>query len=329
MTELPRVKFEKLNLSEYSHAGEGTGYPLDRAMGQFSTLLETTNAMVAIYDPDDKLCFANSAFRDAFYLADGEIIAWPDIMRRNFALNRGTILKTDDIEAWILSVESRRGKTTNRTFEMDLHDGRWFWVKETVQPNGWMLFVGLNITSVRTDERELRMDRDYAVKASHTDDLTGVSNRRHIFDLMADAIAGATARDGQGGCACLLDIDHFKQINDRFGHQMGDRVLSGFARTIRDAVRLADGFGRVGGEEFLLIMPGVNLSEGVAIVTRAFEKLDESQLIPHAPDRRITFSAGLTVMTPTDTPEAVYRRCDEKLYAAKDGGRNQLQIHEG
>lgn len=83
------------------------------------------------------------------------------------------------------SAQSRRGKLPYRAFEMDLYDGRWFWMTETVQQDGWMLCVASDVTELRQGYRTLRQDRDLAVRASQTDELTGTANRRFVFAKLA------------------------------------------------------------------------------------------------------------------------------------------------
>ncbi len=137
-----------------------------------------TSVLVALYDGQDRLRYANPAFRAAYHLDSTETPLWPDLMRRNFLARRGTVIRADDFEAWLTSTVARRGKTGFRAFETDLMDGRWLWMTETVQSDGWMLCIASDITALRADDRTVRQDRDRAIRAAETDELTGVSNRR-------------------------------------------------------------------------------------------------------------------------------------------------------
>ncbi|MBX4915206.1 GGDEF domain-containing protein, partial [Rhizobium bangladeshense] len=85
---------------------------------------------MAVYDGDDRLRYANSAFRSAYFIEPEETPLWPDLMRRNFHLGRGTVIRTENFEEWLRSTQSRRGKIGYRAFETDLSDGRWLWMTE-------------------------------------------------------------------------------------------------------------------------------------------------------------------------------------------------------
>ncbi|WP_132535959.1 GGDEF domain-containing protein [Rhizobium sp. PP-F2F-G48] len=296
-------------------------------------LMDGTDVMVAVYDQDDRLRFANAAFRAAWHIADEEHPLWPDLMRRNFAARRGTVIAAEDFEAWLRSVTGRRGKTGFRAFETDLHDGRWLWMTETMHADGWMLCVASDITSLRPDERELRQARDMAIKASETDDLTGIASRRFVMSkldaLVKTTSAAPPAPTGQiasVGCIAVLDIDNFKYINDRFGHSIGDAVLKNFAETIQRLVRKTDVLGRVGGEEFVLVLPNTTTWEAEAILSRMLTEVRQSRPVREQASFRYTFSAGLAGARAGDDPADLYRRADLALYAAKMRGRDQIGI---
>lgn len=295
-------------------------------------ILQDSFALIGIYDPSETLRYTNKAFREAYFIAEDEPLTWQELMRRNFAAGRGTVIQTDDIEAWIASVRSRRGKMRQRSYESDLHDGRYIWVVETMMPDKTIVYVGTDVTQLKPSERMVRMARDEAMRASTTDELTGVSNRRHIIGQLERIIPGCTGGSVdphetpllQGGAACLIDIDRFKSINDTFGHQAGDDVLIALSRSMRETLALSDAFGRVGGEEFLLLFPGQTLGAArarLAVVRQAMARL---RPIACAPDRGLTFSGGLTLLKAGDTSAEVFRRCDAALYAAKAAGRDRI-----
>ena len=293
---------------------------------QLAQLMENAGTLIAVYDPEDRLRFANAAFRAAWFISEGEEPLWSDLMRCNYHARRGTVINTVDFEAWLHSTQARRGKTGFRAFETDLHDGRWLWMTETMQPNGWMLCVASDISSIRTDERALRQDRDFAIKASQTDELTGLPSRRYVMGKLAELVCGADGSDRDAGCLAVLDIDNFKYINDRFGHGVGDAVLKDFAVTLQRHVRKTDIFGRVGGEEFLLILPNTAMAGAESIVQRMLVAVRQSSPLPDQTGFHYTFSAGLAQASRGDDPADVYRRADLALYAAKMNGRNRISI---
>lgn len=291
---------------------------------RLAQLIEGSGALVAVYDQDDRLRFANRAFRMAWFIDDNEHPLWSELMRRNYHAMRGTIIKTTDFESWLLTTQARRGKSGFRAFETDLHDGRWLWMTETTEHSGWMLCVASDITTIRSDERTLRQDRDFALKASQTDELTGVPSRRFVMSKLGELVGGQGDAAEQVGCFAILDIDNFKAINDRFGHIVGDAVLRDFAATLQKMARKTDIFGRVGGEEFVLILPKTTPDRAEAIVYRMLLAVRRSRPLPDQADFFYTFSAGIASVLRGDDCNDLYRRADLALYAAKLKGRDQV-----
>jgi diguanylate cyclase (GGDEF)-like protein len=302
--------------------------PLDdsEAMLQAARLMEMAGVLVGVYDQEDRLRYANRAFRAAWFVGDDEQPLWPDLMRRNHREKRGTVVKAKDFEAWLVSTTARRGKAGFRAFETDLHDGRWLWMTETMQADGWMLCVASDITSIRSDERTLRQDRDDAIKASQTDELTGIPSRRFVMAKLHEFLEAGAAQWGAYGCIAVLDIDNFKYINDRFGHSVGDAVLKDFAGTLQRHVRKTDVLGRVGGEEFILVLPHTGPEEAEVVVGRMLDAVRQSRPLPEQMSFRYTFSAGITCGEAGDKADDLYRRADLALYAAKMRGRDQISL---
>ncbi len=247
-------------------------------------------------------------------------------MRRNFELGRGTVIRTENVEEWLRSTQCRRAKIGYRAFETDLSDGRWLWMTEAVQTNGWMLCIASDITRLKVHGRTVRQDRDQAIKASYTDELTGVANRRFVMARVEDMLEAA--RHGSSGCHAVFD-DNFKRINDRLGHHAGDLVLRDFAHRIHQNVRRNDCFGRVGGEEFLLVMPATGPEDALAMVERVLTVIRFSRPLPDSPDFSYTCSAGIAACVPTDSVSELYRRADQALYDAKMSGRDRVRAAEG
>ncbi|MGQ3672541.1 GGDEF domain-containing protein [Xanthobacter sp. TB0136] len=303
---------------------------MDDCGDQFRRLHETSPVLMAAYDGDDRLRYANAAYREAYGVEPGESPLWTELVRRNFALGRGKVISAPDFEEWLVSALSRRGKTPVRTMEHPLHDGRWMLATESVGDDGWLLSIECDISNLRDDARTLRMARDRAIQASHTDELTGVANRRFVIARVEDMLA----RKGMGlgadtsGCVCLLDLDNFKYINDRYGHQAGDAILRDFAARINAQVRRSDCFGRVGGEEFVLVLPDTSREDAVRILERMLHMVRTSRPLKGRPDFSYSFSGGVAAVRPDDTFSSIYGRADKALYSAKMAGRNRVQIEE-
>ena len=160
---------------------------------------------------------------------------------------------------------------------------------------------------------------------SRRDDLTGLHNRRHFLRELDRATIGLASQkrrgDGAGFCVALIDIDHFKQINDTLGHAVGDDVLVGLAEIIGPLLRTEDCFGRVGGEEFGVVLAGASFNEAMVAVDRLRMAVSEADL---APGRRVTLSAGVAEAEPGMSGTALLAAADRALYAAKAAGRNRV-----
>ncbi|APG94719.1 sensor domain-containing diguanylate cyclase [Sinorhizobium americanum] len=289
-------------------------------------LFETSPVLVAAYDGFDRLHYANAAFRSAYFITPDEMPLWPDLMRRNFHAQRGTVIRAGDFEEWLRSTQSRRGKVGFRSFETDLFDGRWLWMTETVEKDGWMLCVATDVTGLKAKTRTVRQDRDLAIKASYTDELTGVANRRFVTARIEDMLQ--RNEQSSPGCLCVLDIDRFKSINDQFGHQTGDAILRDFAMRIHRLVRRTDCFGRVGGEEFVLTLPATPVEQARLILERMLASVRRSRPLQERPDFGYTFSAGIAGAHPGDTAISLYARADRALYMAKLAGRDRIHLDE-
>ena len=303
---------------------------MDELAAHLRHLHDESPLLVAVFDGADRLRYANPAYRQAYAVAEGEGPTWAELMRRNALAGRGLVIDAPDMDVWLTSAFSRRGKTPYRTVEAKLHDGRWLLMAETVSASGWMLCVGTDITEMRADARAVRRDRDAAIRAAHTDDLTGVANRRFVTARVEDMLARSGLALGLGtpGCLAVLDLDNFKYINDRYGHQAGDAVLRDFARRINVQVRRSDCFGRGGGEEFVLVLPDTALDEAALIVERMLGLVRTARPLEDRPDFAYTFSAGVAMARSGDTFSELYGRADKALYAAKMDGRNRVRLEE-
>lgn len=300
---------------------------MDSIYEALADLVEHSDVLLAVYDETDRLRLANAAFRRTFHLAPGETPSWIEIMRRNHAAFKGTVIKAGDLEAWLISTQSRRGKTPFRAYETDLVDGRWLWMTETVRPNGWMLCVASEITDLRREERLLRQDLDLAMRAAQTDELTSTANRRFVFGRLEALINAATLIPDSALSVCLFDIDLFKSINDRFGHQAGDMVLRHFTNLVHRVIRRTDCFGRIGGEEFMLVMPGSPAENALAFAEHLLAFARVAQPLPDRPAVNYTCSAGVAAYRPGDTATALYGRADRALYRAKSEGRDRALLN--
>ena len=289
---------------------------------QMMRLYEGSPLLVAVFDDRDMLCYANPMFRKMLGLAADEFSTWSDLMRANHARRVGNKVDSKDFETWLASARSRRGKLPYRGFEADLLDGSWVYMTETVNAQGWMLCVAFDITNVREDERSLRTARDGAVRAAQTDALTGISNRRHALDLLDRQLDLLVSQDRPCGIV-MMDLDHFKAVNDVYGHHGGDLVLKHFAATLLNQLRIADIAGRMGGEESMLLLPGMDEPQVQLKVDRILRLVRGVSPLAEAPDFRYTSSAGAGLLRANEDAVNNIRRVDRALYQAKAQGRDR------
>lgn len=200
----------------------------------------------------------------------------------------------------------------------------------------WMSFIGGYFALIR---KKLAGQRDALERAnsklrelSIRDELTGLHNRRHLTDRLEQE-SERSRRYGHRFSVAMIDIDHFKKINDSQGHSVGDEILVNFARILRQQARFVDHLGqapdrtlgRFGGEEFLIILPGTSLEGAVICLERMREAVTRAPIETSAGPLSVSFSAGLAAQGPDETAEALLQRADEALYRAKEAGRNRLE----
>ena len=171
----------------------------------------------------------------------------------------------------------------------------------------------------------LRDNVKATIEMAVVDKLTGLHNRRY-FDTNLAALVGQAARKGRALSLMILDIDHFKRVNDTHGHEAGDQILKAFAARVRGVVRASDLLCRLGGEEFALIMPETDVAVAARVAERV-RAIIERQPFAYAPDHpmiRVTSSIGLAERGGTNDPDLLLRQADVALYEAKGAGRNRV-----
>lgn len=178
-------------------------------------------------------------------------------------------------------------------------------------------------SALRFKEREDRL-RELASK----DGLTGVYNHALLIELF-DKECRKQSRSGGALSFVMLDIDRFKQVNDTYGHQAGDRILKEFARIVLSSVRSTDTIGRYGGEEFGLVLPEANARQSYLLCERIREQVKDHLFSTGSEQIRITVSAGIyTSEEGTDSrPEEMIKKADHVLYRAKNNGRDRVEVY--
>ena len=181
------------------------------------------------------------------------------------------------------------------------------------------------LTRLRRENQELGRENQELAKQVRTDTLTGVFNFRHLMQSLEQELE-RTRRSRQPTCLIMLDLDHFKRVNDTWGHDTGNTALVHTATAIRRAVRKLDIPCRYGGEEFAVVLPSTSLLRGVQVAERLRKVIADQPL--HTADKviRLTASFGVDVFQAehSDAPEDFLKRTDHYLYRAKQSGRNQV-----
>jgi len=181
------------------------------------------------------------------------------------------------------------------------------------------------VVAVARDVTRRKKLEEELSRAASTDPLTGLANRRAFDDALAARLDVATT-GAVAGCVAIFDLDHFKRVNDRFGHAVGDRALQSFARIARGIVRENDLVARLGGEEFGVLLPGATLEQAHYICERLRATLAASKLRDGEMVVDLTVSAGITPIDPAIGAEATLLAADMALYRAKSDGRDRLRL---
>jgi diguanylate cyclase len=164
---------------------------------------------------------------------------------------------------------------------------------------------------------------DHISEVAHEDYLTGTLNRRGMDEALEREFNRADRYNTMLSIA-LMDIDHFKKINDNLGHTTGDEALIHFAQAIKDVMRTTDVLARYGGEEFIIILPTTGQEDAIKVITRVQRELTRNFFMHNNERVLITFSAGVAERIPGETAESLIPRADAALYQAKHTGRNRV-----
>ena len=181
-----------------------------------------------------------------------------------------------------------------------------------------------DVTLRKLAETALKKSEERYRLLSQTDDLTQLYNSRHFYERIQREVE-RSARYQRPLSLLLIDADHFKQVNDTYGHQEGDRVLQQLARTIESCLRGSDSAYRYGGEEFVVLMPESGAEGAMVVAERLRQQFADLEMLSAAGQTfHCTISIGLTEFQPSDTPTSLIKRTDMAAYEAKKRGRNRV-----
>ena len=211
--------------------------------------------------------------------------------------------------------------STNGTIVNDEH------IEDTLRlRNGDLVKIGRTIFKFIAGNNIEAAYHDEIYRMTTVDGLTQVFNRRYFEDAIERELS-RSRRYTRPLSLVLMDIDHFKKINDTYGHLAGDAVLKEVALTVRGRTRREDVFARFGGEEFALLLPEVEQKGAGHLAEKARKLVEKHEFVFDGESIPVTISAGVaTVQKKTETPAELIRRADEKLYEAKTAGRNRVVV---
>ncbi len=285
---------------------------------------------IAVLDAENRFVYYNPTFAQMFDFADQSMMCKThgELMEWMYTQQRGSNIEWANLQDWLEYAGSRQRSVPFRSFEVDLKGGRWILMTEQVCPDGELVMFCSDITRQKETENALKKAHDDIERLALTDDLTGVPNRRNFMQQLTQEVS-RTRRSAQPFCLAMLDLDFFKKVNDQFGHAAGDEVLKHFATFVRRHLRAEDVLGRLGGEEFAVLLPNSSLPVALPVLNRVLERLQAERLPQVRVDFSYTFSGGLVQygQAPGKSGSELLALADQALYAAKDKGRNRIVAH--
>jgi diguanylate cyclase (GGDEF)-like protein len=284
---------------------------------------------VAVLDANDVFLYHNPAFARMFGLAAESMIdhSLTDMLGWLFEHRSGTRIAAQTAEQWCAFIYSLHRSAPFRSFEVDLIEGRWLLLTEQVHDDGEIILLCSDITKQKRTEQALRQAHTDLEQQALTDELTGLPNRRHFLKHLEQEFA-RVLRYQRRASLVMLDLDHFKQINDHYGHDAGDQVLRHFAGLLRSALRTGDFAGRLGGEEFALLLPETPLDGAMSVLERVRAALARATLDQVAPDLKYDFSGGVSELIQSQpvSHSQWLIQADQALYRAKNNGRGRTAV---
>ena len=305
-----------------------TAESLQRTIDLITNLTNEVPGLVFQYrlDADGRATvpYASEGIRDIYELTPAEVLLSADPIEAR--------IDARDIAAYRQSLRDSAERLTpwRLQYRVNLPAQGMCWRQGDARPqrmaDGSTLWHGF-ITDA-TDRKRIEAELHELATIDH---LTQLPNRRHF--TMQSEIELTRIRTAETGTAAMLmlDLDHFKVLNDRWGHALGDRALSHFAQLLRTETRAGDLVGRIGGEEFAAVLPHKTTDDAVAFAQRVQRRLAQFPLIDNEGDEPVSLTVSIGVDTLRATDVGAYQalsRCDKALYVAKARGRNRIEVYE-
>jgi diguanylate cyclase (GGDEF)-like protein len=294
--------------------------------------IESIPDAFGLFDAEDKLILCNQAYVKTFTLFDSfaEIkgTSFEDLVRSSLKF-KGEVIDPNfegDEEAWVARRAYHHRNPSDQGLVLQFASGKWLQVMERKTQSGGIVGIRTDVTSIKEAQNNIE-------KYAFYDSLTNLANRRLMLEKLE--FARKAVVNNRGMCSVLIiDIDHFKMVNDTRGHDFGDKVLIAFAERMVKTIRKTDVASRLGGDEFLVLLNDLSasypsaLKEVHAIVDHLHKKLSEPYIIDNK-SYSITPSIGATFFSgTTNTINDLLKEADLALYEAKKSGRNTIQFFD-
>jgi diguanylate cyclase (GGDEF)-like protein/PAS domain S-box-containing protein len=284
----------------------------------FEILIENINSGIALYDKD-KFLYINQVMLDLFHYTNEEFL---NLKAADFFnIETGKIYNSNSS---LFKIHSNN-EPSSRIIYKYIKDGKIYYIdlfRTAVtyigKQTGLAMFT--DVTDQILKEQNILVEKDAFKELSEHDALTGINNRRS-FGGKLDELLNISLRYGRPLSLIMFDIDRFKNINDTYGHEIGDFILKEICAVIKEDLRNTDFFARYGGEEFVVIAPETSLSTAVELAERLRLKSEKHDFNI---GQYVTCSFGVTEAKGNDTPQSIIYRADAALYEAKETGRNKV-----
>lgn len=293
----------------------------EEQLRMFRRAFEHTASSVVITNPRGVIEYVNPAFEHITGYSPREAVGkTPRILKSG----HHTAAFYADLWGTINRGEVWRGEMTNRR-----KNGDHYWEHMTIAPVKDADGKVTHFVAIKEDITARKRVAEELERLASTDPLTGLPNRRYFFDR-AESILASSGRPVEALSVVMVDIDHFKNVNDRFGHAGGDAVLRETAGRLQRAVRAGDLIARFGGEEFALLLPRTDERTAVEVAERLRLSVAAGPMPAGKAEVAVTVSLGVaTARDVSVSLDELLQRADLALYAAKEGGRNRSVLHAG
>jgi len=282
---------------------------------------------LVVLNTDNTILFYNTTFAEMFKSTEKSMAGKHFDEVLNWVCNhlKGPNIEFNSLKEWLHDVHKMQRSNQHRQFDLELTDGRQLSISAQNHVNGNFIILCSDNTKQKNTELALRDAQIELQRLAFTDDLTGLANRRYFMQQLEREI-NRSRRNHHPLCLAMLDIDFFKSINDNFGNAIGEKILMHFSQFLQTHFRASDIVGRLGGEEFAILLPDTTSDDAFQVMDRAIHSLTNENLS----DIQYSFSAGLASFPDDLTIDSSWllTQANKALQIAKTSGRSKAIVAE-